>query len=51
MQATATEQVKELMANKGAVTRALGAAKTNQLIATEYDALEKVAKAIGLEKK
>lgn len=51
MKATASPEVKELMANKGAVTRALNAAKTNQLIATEYEALEQVAKAIGLEKK
>ena len=43
--------MKTVMANKGAVNRPLGAAETNKLIASEYDALEKVALSIGLKKK
>lgn len=51
MQAAATDAVKEIMANKGAVNRPLNAEQTNKLIASEYAALEQVAKSIGLQKK
>lgn len=51
MKAAATDAVKEIMANKGAVNRPLNAEQTNKLIASEYAALEQVAKSIGLQKK
>jgi tripartite-type tricarboxylate transporter receptor subunit TctC len=51
MKAADSESVKEAMAQQGAVNRPRGAAETNKLIASEYDALEQVAKSIGLEKK
>ncbi|MEK7438232.1 MAG: tripartite tricarboxylate transporter substrate binding protein [Pseudomonadota bacterium] len=51
MKAGASDEMKTVMANKGAVNRPLGAAETNKLIASEYDALEKVALSIGLKKK
>ncbi len=51
LKAAATPEVKEIMANKGATNKPMDAAATNRLIDTEYAALEKVAKSIGLEKK
>jgi len=51
LKAAATPEVKEIMQNKGATNRPIGAAATNKLIDEEYAALESVAKSIGLEKK
>lgn len=51
MKAAATAEVKQIMANKGAINRPLDAQQTNKLIASEYAALEQVAKSIGLQKK
>ena len=50
MKATATPEIKEVMAKGGAIVRPLGAKQTNQLIGTEYQAFEKVAASIGLTK-
>ncbi|MFZ9670738.1 MAG: Bug family tripartite tricarboxylate transporter substrate binding protein [Burkholderiaceae bacterium] len=50
MKATATPEIKEVMAKGGAIVRPLGAKQTNQLIDTEYQAFEKVAASIGLTK-
>ena len=51
MKAASTASMKEAMAKQGAVNRPRGAVDTNKLIASEYAALEQVAKSIGLEKK
>lgn len=51
LRAADSASVKEAMTSQGAVNRPRGAVETNKLIATEYDALEKVAKSIGLERK
>lgn len=51
MKAASTASMKEAMAKQGAVNRPRGAVDTNRLIASEYDALEQVARSIGLEKK
>lgn len=50
MRATATPEIKDVMAKGGAIVRPLGANQTNQLIDTEYEAFEKVAASIGLTK-
>ena len=50
MKATATPEIKKVMAKGGAIVRPLGAKQTNQLIGTEYQAFEKVAASIGLTK-
>jgi tripartite-type tricarboxylate transporter receptor subunit TctC len=51
MKAASSASMKEAMAKQGAVNRPRGAVDTNKLIASEYAALEQVAKSIGLEKK
>jgi hypothetical protein len=51
MNAASATSMKEAMAKQGAVNRPRGAVDTNKLIASEYDALEKVANSIGLVKK
>ncbi len=50
LQAAATADVKQIMDNKGATNKPVDAVQTNKLIVTEYAALEKVAKSIGLQK-
>jgi len=51
MKVASSASMKEAMAKQGAVNRPRGAVDTNKLIASEYAALEQVAKSIGLEKK
>jgi tripartite-type tricarboxylate transporter receptor subunit TctC len=50
-EAAASDKFKEIMERQGAVRRVLGGADTDKLIRTELDALGKVAKSLGIERK